>query len=851
MIKRNRFWSATVLPSLCLRLLTVMLLPALANPATHLPIPAQAFANVRDFGFMWWPEGVNAAVYAIKTSRYALLFDINSFSPTAFFPIESSASEQVVLNETQKASFPPTARVSLKCSLVADGSTNRVMAVSTNCKDVQLVECGKFFQRRWHKARLGGGLVLNPELSGMEVAAWPDRLSFVLRLVPTSTVTNAIITMTLGLTGAYKVLPTSNDGWALKAPDGSGFIILKSRGSSTLNIDITTNALVTATAKLTDWKGGVERSVGLIIYPCHANVARVLTDAVAGETSLLAVNATATVPNVGPLKTIHDTDRGYFQISLPPKGSGGDNGILRVHVVITNAGASAHVARLNFDGTPFYLPGITAVLCDDDFNPIGIPVQLSKNWHGPQPSVGFCGYWFHGLTMLTVPANTNLSFELVMVGQNWGGMPSATHSQLSLIGYGGNQQWDEAALGSFGEACCYDVDHGLTDNDCTDSRPMLTTDAHGKTGAWGANAGGATFLRSYDCAGRQRHHRRNRTRYLRYCPNLAEVVFAGQTDDDKIEFSYSAALYRSDDYTRAVHRLRMDVKADLLFSRFVFFQEAAESYAYNNGGRLAYGDALHLEPLRQWTGTFGQNKNIGLPVALTGVGPWAMTLDSPAERGYAAANRGFVIRSWKARINASNNVPPYLVERSIGNGSIFDLVPPPGVNNLKAGDYLEAELVRFYVPKFATNYYGSNSNFRVALTKYQNSWQIGLREAIGNNLAVRAQEGRLEQLFPIQIHATHNQAAFTVSGGVGCVPVTFTGLSTYRAPLLEENVDGIWMPVNQAVNGNDFWQCDYNAERRTWEITFTLKLDGANYADLHTLVTAPQTHIFRFRMVES
>jgi len=117
--------------------------------------------------------------------------------------------------------------------------------------------------------------------------------------------------------------------------------------------------------------------------------------------------------------------------------------------------------------------------------------------------------------------------------------------------------------------------------------------------------------------------------------------------------------------------------------------------------------------------------------------------------------------------------------------SIFDLVPPPGVTALKAGDYVEAELVRFYVPKYATNYAGPDAHFRNAVTNYQNTYLIGLREAVRNSLAVVPHWGTLERLFPVQIQATNNRAAFTVTGGIGSVPVTVTGLSDYRAPLLK------------------------------------------------------------------
>ncbi len=812
-------------------------------------LPSETFTSVREFGYLWWSNGVSSAHYAIKTSRYGLSFDTARFTPTAFFPLAGPVSESTVLGESSTQSVPPSQPVSFGCRLVSTGSTNNVVPASSSPTDVYLVECGKFFQRRFHKVAVSGGLSLNSELSGLEVAAWPDRVSFVLRLVPGSAVTDATLEMTFGLTNAAGSPVAHGGGVALRTPDGGGFVFLKSGDSSTLAVN-SSDGTVTVRTMATNWSAGQERSVGLIAYPVATDVAMALTNAVAGETSPLQVTATGIVPDAGILSDTYDADRGCHRVFLPASGTTGGDGLLRVRINVTNSSAVARLARLNFDGAPFYIPGISAVLRDADLNPIGIPVQLSKNWHGPLPPVGFAGWWFHGLTMLSVPPQTHLSFELTMVGQNWGGMPAATHSQLSVIGYYGHgaSQWDEAALGNYGEAFCYDVDHGLTDNDCTDSRPMLVTDAQGRTGQWCANAGGASFLRYYDRGGQQRLHARMRTRYLRYCPNLAEAVFAGQTDDGKMEFSYSAGLFRSDDYTRAVHRLRVEVTSDLTFSRLVFFQQAADTYAYNNGTKLAYGNATNLAPLRQWTATFNQNRNIGTPVALTGPMPWTMTLDSPAESGYSAADRGFVIRSWRARINGASNVPPYLVERSVVGGSVFDLVPPPGVIAFQAGDFVEAEIVRFYIPRFASNYYGPNRSFRRALTNYQNSCQIGLREAVGNNLSVTPQWGRLDRLFPIQLEATNNRAGFTVTGGLGCVPVTITGLSDYRAPLLEEKVGDAWVAISQAVNGNDFWQCDYNAETAAWEITFTLQLDGPTYLDLNALMTTPPTRTFRFRM---
>lgn len=811
-------------------------------------LPAAAFANVRDYGYMGWDNGLEQPIYRIKTSRYAMSFQTTTLGPTALFPLPNPPSESPALVEDIAGGFPPSHPVSFVCRVSANGTTNTITATSSSIRDAQLVECGKFFQRRWHKVSLPSALALNAQQSGLEVAAWPDRLSFVLRLVPTHTITNGMMEMTLGLTNAYAKLLTSGPASALRAADGAGFVFLKSAGSDSLAVN-PANGLVTARTLAGDWVAGREYSVGLIVYPAATDVANVLDKAVAAETSPFTVSATELIPALTNLATSYDTDRGWHRISLRNDGAAGDNGMVRTRISVTNDASSPRVLRLNLDGALFYVPGLTAVLRDVHLNPVGIPVQLSKNWHTSTPAERFQGEWFHGLTMLTVPAGTSLNFEVAIVGQNWGGMPAATHSQLSVIGYFGHgaSQWDEAALGNYGEALCYDADHGLTDNDCTDSRPMLTLNAQGKRGSWCVNVGGGSFLRCFDTAGAQRRHSQMRTRYARYGPNLTEAIYAGRTSDGALEFSYSAGLFRSDDYTRGLHRIRIEVKADTSFSRLAFYQQAGDTYAFNQGTTLAYGDAAHPTPLRRWAATVSQNKYVGTPVALAGPMPWAAVLDAPTEAGYTAANHGFVIRSWKARINGSNGVPPYLVERSLASASIFDIVPPPGVTTLKADDYVEAEIERFYMPKFATNYYGPNAHLRAALTNYENSYRLALREAVGNNLGVVVQTGTLEHLFPVQIRATNNQAAFTVTGGLGFAPFTFSGLSDYRKPVLEESIAGVWTPLDQAVHGSDFWQCDFNAEAGTWEITFTLGLDGTHYQSVESLMNSPQTRTFRFR----
>ena len=104
------------------------------------------------------------------------------------------------------------------------------------------------------------------------------------------------------------------------------------------------------------------------------------------------------------------------------------------------------------------ITGFTPMLCEPDGTPTGIPVQVSKNWH-QQPEKGHLpheGPWFHGFAWVRLPPKSKRDFVIQMVYARYGSVCAASHAQLSLIGWGHNQFWDQAAVGSFGESICFE-----------------------------------------------------------------------------------------------------------------------------------------------------------------------------------------------------------------------------------------------------------------------------------------------------------------------------------------------------------------------------------------------------------
>lgn len=532
-----------------------------------------------------------------------------------------------------------------------------------------------------------------------------------------------------------------------------------------------------------------------------------------------------------------DAARGWHRINLnavtptpAPPGRDVRNDVLeRVRLVLANPGEREQVARLllaktaggfrNGYGTD--ITGLSAVLRDAAGSPLGLPVQLSKNWHrGAVPTV-HDGPWFHGFTEVRLPPRTTRELELTLAYGHWGGLPAASHAQLSLIGWGSHQLWDESALGAWGETICYEPDRVQAGSMVLDVRPLLVASmSGGGRWNWTHNVGGADFLRVFDPQGTRHVPAGLRTTYLRQGPCLTEVTYAG-TLGGVADHAVTASLARGDDLVRAVYRLRLDVRRPLPFSRLVFFQAGSDSYNYNRVGRMAVGHAGGL--VREWATQPGGEVYRTAPLACTGTAAWVSLHEGqrPAGAGAAGAwaNRGWVIRSWSARLGGQA-ATPWLAERGSGAAATTaDLVPPPGLHQLEAGDFVDAVIEFLVIPQAAADYYGPHEPLRAALREAGNTWRMVQGQALGNERLVRLERGTLEQVHPdIRVRAERDGAAFTLRGGLGQVPVTLTGLSRPAGFVLR--VDGA--RLDQSVHGRDFWQTDFDPASRTWSQTYNV-----------------------------
>ena len=535
---------------------------------------------------------------------------------------------------------------------------------------------------------------------------------------------------------------------------------------------------------------------------------------------------------------------GWHRINLDhvePIGPAGEttpsnDAMERVKLSLSNATGHEQTARLMFEKTAggmrqrlgAAITGVSAVLRDMSGDPTGIPVQLSKNWHNDSQGGVHSQQWFHGLSEVRLAAGSRVEFELTLVYGHWGGVAAASHAQLCLVGWGSNQLWDQSALGAWGESICYEPDQVQRGCTIMDVRPvMLHSQKKEAQWGWTNNVGGGDFFALFDREGNHLHHLGMRTTYVRQGPCLTEVIYAGGMGDG-ITHSATVSLARTDDVVRGIYRLRMDVKKAVEFSRFVVFQVGADTYNSSKERKMAMGNESGLS--NEWQTQWGGGVYRMQPMECAGRIPWMSLHEGQAthdvEKG-PWANRGIVIRQWKAKLGGKE-AAPWISEHGLTKfgqeSSTLDLVPPPGITHLEPGDYVEATIEHVVMPQFAGDYYGPNVALREALTKDENTWRMIHREAVGNDRCVEMKVGLLQRMFPaISIQAANDQAEFTLTGGLGYVPITISGLSspTGFTFLVDDQ------PLQQSVHGRDFWQTDYDAKTKRWSLTYNVPVDDA------------------------
>ncbi|MCP5536284.1 MAG: LamG domain-containing protein [Akkermansiaceae bacterium] len=477
---------------------------------------------------------------------------------------------------------------------------------------------------------------------------------------------------------------------------------------------------------------------------------------------------------------------------------------------------------------PASITGLCPVLCDEHGEPTGVPVQLSKNWHYQKTGAYLRAY------ALLPTIKGQKKYKLRIVYGFYGKVPSASHAQLSLVGYGGNGRWDQLAIGSWGETYCMDMDMSCVDVAVTDVRMLMARNGvQGKQWSWTDAGWGGDWLGLNDTMGEKYLFNGVKTAYLSHGPCLTEVKYDGFYGAGReIGFTSTVRTLRTDDHARTFTTIKYVFDKPVKAGGWLFKMGRTGGYVTP---RIAYGNSAGLIKEHQVPNGLKKETTFIPKTTLTGSGPWWVSFPGAySDRGkdWGTGYRAMVIRAYKANIGGkvyTNPTVEFPAYQSAGEGRPnidFLMTAPEGVTGFKPGDTIEFDVEWITLPRVADDYYGPNETFRKHVMENPSSWQTTYREAVGNNLKIAVGGGTLLNNYPVIIQAGQDEVTVDIEGGLGMVPIRFEGLKQAKGYALYQVVDGKEVKLDQSVHGNDFWQTDYHVKTNTFKMTFNLPLDG-------------------------
>lgn len=806
----------------CLSLATALLPNSgsaleVAQSTDATPIPqSSAIVTPQNHGYGYWMNGFrknsddqSQDLLCIETGHYGFILDLNDIQKAQLGQLEHTDYNSNLAAGTQAIQQldPAELVIQIAGSDRIYTATHSVLGLPKDAKRLRnnrLWESGRYLQNfdlRQLVFEDSEGNTLNCDTK-LQVVGWPDSLTLSIEITPKLNTDDAqekpqpTLHSWRNITTRIQ-FKTTAETWEARSPIIEQWMIGETN-SLTLNCDLTPDKTAAAQTSI-----------------------HVQTDDGQKITSSFSPELNCQVAEIKNLKRSWKT--GYTDIRDY------DEFALEIENESNNA---IEIPFMLYLRKVANITGVIPILCYEDGTPTGIPVQLSKNWHSKE-----LGSYLRAYTMLPAGRGKQ-SYKLRIPYGFYGTLPSASHAQLSLVGYsdkGGNGRWDQLAIGCWGETICFDVDRSLVDVAVTDVRMLMArTGADGRKWGW-TNAGwGGDWLYTEDAKGKRHNPNELKTAYFAHGPCLTDVRYNGHYGSQReIAFEAEVKTLRTDDYARTFQKFsytfdkQVSTKGAWLFKMGRTHHYATPLLAYGNADGLLQEIAVP-DTLKKDGVLFEQTE-------ITGAAPWwvsfpgaGQTRDDGKGNGY----RALVIRSYRAtlggKVYTQPNISAPLFKTNPDGSKNLDLLltVPKGIEHFQPGDTIEMDLEWLTLHREADDYYGPNETYRSHLIENPNSWKTTHREAIGNDLKLDVKGGTLLNRYPIQIQAQADQITINIDGGVGYVPIRFDGLASAKGYTLYQVINGKNKPLDQSVHGNDFWQTDYDTTTGTYSRVYNLPLDG-------------------------
>ncbi len=826
--------------------------------------------SARDYSYMWWKNGFNnpagGGQLNIQTGYYGMAVNPSQGQIIKLDSINELVTQTEAGTE-DNSRIDGMSAVSMDYNLSLDGENYEFAYMerpdANSSAYSRILETGRYMQRidimHLKFAELLG------VLGRVEIAAMPEYFSLEYTIFSDSEIASADLEFSMALSEEYVHSETSEDGREITffKDNGSGItFVMPNRDGWSIRAE--GNTVYFRAESLAVPKSEYTGFNVIVIPATQASLSN--ADIYYGSEQA-SVSAVQIEPKEGREQDVEFDPKGYVAISLNRMfsasgssftSSSNRNALDRLKFTIENpTDENIRVPLQFYKDAPFAVQGCSPFLRDAETGePIGVQVQLTKNWHEnaaiaeDDPLHFWSGIWFHGYTIIEVPANSSVTYEFTMTYANWGGVYASSHAQISLAGWGGNyQQWETSSIGAFGEAFCYDPEtaHGRAFID--DIRPLNVDSMGGKYGWTSCNGGGNFLYYNVNYNAAMMLFQQVRTQFKKQGPNLTEVIYTGVTRDGKVKFEITANLPRTDDMARVYHTFKYTFLEDVTFDRMAFYQFGADDYNDNVWMTMAVGNddgpasftidgetfsgefALPLSDTERYYG----GEDVMQRIDIEGEGLWFAYMGAQRQEHKSGpdSNRALNVISYNAVLNGETYTKPSFNIRCTTNYNIqcnlIELCPPAAVGNtIEKGSTVEGVVEYLNLPVSKEAYYGPSEVMQSIPEEYFNTYRAAYYYVLGGKYITEASIGEITKAVPITVKTVEGDVAaqITITGGISYVPITFTNVPSYSGYRLEKKEGEQWVMVDQSYNGNDYWQAWYDSDTATYELTFNVEHSG-------------------------
>ncbi len=848
-------------------------LPAVTEDTPILDSETGSFVqqpSARDYSYMWWKSGFNnpagGGQLNIQTGYYGMAVNPSQGQITKLDSINELVTQTEAGTE-DNSRIDGMSAVSMDYNVAIDGETYEFSFVKkpddNSSAYSRILETGRYMQRidimhlRYSQ--------LSDVLGRLEIAALPEYFSLEYSIFSDYEIANADLEFSVTLSEEYVHSEASGDNKVMTffKDNGSGItFVMPNRDGWSIRAE--GNTVYFRAESLAVPKSEYTGFNVIVIPATQASLSN--ADIYYGSEQA-SVSAVQIEPREGREQDVEFDPKGYVAISLNRMfsasgasfvSSSNRNALDRLKFTIENpTDENIRVPLQFYKDAPFAVQGCSPFLRDAETGePIGVQVQLTKNWHDnaaiaeDDPLKFWSGIWFHGYTIIEVPANSSVTYEFTMTYANWGGVYASSHAQISLAGWGGNyQQWETSSIGAFSEAFCYDPEtaHGRAFID--DIRPLNVDSMGGKYGWTSCNGGGNFLYYNVNYNASMMMFQQVRTQFKKQGPNLTEVIYTGVTRDGKVKFEITANLPRTDDMARVYHTFKYTFLEDVTFDRMAFYQFGADDYndnvwmtmaVGNDGGPASFtidGETFSGEfalPLSDTERYYG-SEDVMQRIDIEGEGLWFAYMGAQRQEHKSGpdSNRALNVISYNAVLNGETYTKPSFNIRCTTNYNIqcnlIELCPPAAVGNtIEKGSTVEGVVEYLNLPVSKEAYYGPSEVMQSIPEEYFNTYRAAYYYVLGGKYTTEASIGEITKAVPITVKTVEGDVAaqITITGGISYVPITFTNVPSYSGYRLEKKEGEQWVMVDQSYNGNDYWQAWYDSDTATYELTFNVEHSG-------------------------